>query len=436
MGRYFETDGIRGRFNKNLTIDLALKVAMSAASVLGEGADVCIGKDPRISSDVIENALVAGLTAGGVNVYILGTVTTPNISHAVRSNSFAAGIMISASHNPYYDNGIKFFGPDGMKLGDTLEAQIEDAIDKNEFTFNDNLGKTIQSESYKNDYVDFLINNGTKLTGMKIGLDCANGSAYEVAVKVFKELGANVVVIGNEPNGVNINNGIGSTHPEKLAQLVKDKNLDFGFAFDGDADRIILVDHEGEVLDGDYIIYLLTKYYKNRDELNNNICVGTVMANLGFKAALKEIDVEFSETQVGDRFVMQRIAEQSATVGGEQSGHIILPNILPTGDGVLTAVILAKIFKRDTTALHNLRNELTKFPQVLINIVVEDKDKIMSDAKLKEMITEVEASLEGSGRILIRQSGTESLVRVMVEAKTQEDCESVAAPFVEYINNL
>lgn len=436
MGRYFETDGIRGRFNKNLTIDLALKVAMSAASVLGEGSDVCIGKDPRISSDVIENALVAGLTAGGVNVYILDTVTTPNISHAVRSNNFAAGIMISASHNPYYDNGIKFFGPDGMKLNDVLEAKIEDAIDKNEFNFNDNLGKTIKSSSYKNEYVDFLVSNGTKLTGMKIGLDCANGSAYEVAVKVFKELGANVVVIGNEPNGVNINEGIGSTHPEKLAKLVKDKNLDFGFAFDGDADRIILVDHEGEVLDGDYIIYLLTKYYKNRGELNNNICVGTVMANLGFKAALKEIDVEFSETQVGDRFVMQRIAEQSATVGGEQSGHIILPNILPTGDGVLTAVILAKIIKRDLNSLHNLRSELTKFPQVLINIAVEDKDKIMQDEKLKEMITTVEASLEGSGRILIRQSGTESLVRVMVEAKTQEDCDNVAAPFVEYIKGL
>lgn len=434
--KYFETDGIRGRFNKDLTIDLALKVAIASTKVLGAGNNICIGKDPRISSDVIENALVAGLTAGGMNVYKLGVVTTPNISHAVMNNDFCAGIMISASHNPYYDNGIKFFGPDGMKLSDELETKIEENIDDSKLDSNISVGTVFKNDKFRSSYIDFLLSNGSKLTGMKIGLDCANGSGYEVAVKVFKELGANVVVIGNEPNGININENIGSTHPERLCNLVQSKNLDFGFAFDGDADRIILVDHNGEVLDGDYIIYLLAKYYKNRGELNNNIVVGTVMANLGFKAAIKELEVEFSETAVGDRYVMQRISEKDASVGGEQSGHIILPNILPTGDGILTAVILAKIFKRDLNALKNLKSELTKFPQVLINIPVEDKDKIMNDERLKEITIEAEVNLNSNGRILIRQSGTESLVRVMVEASSNELCDEVAAPFVKYIKSL
>ncbi len=440
MGKYFGTDGIRGKFNKHLTIDLTMKIAMAAAKVLKEETEnpvVCIAKDPRISSEPIEQALIAGLTAGGVDVETFGVVTTPVVSYMIiKEAKYEAGIMVSASHNPYYDNGIKFFGKDGKKLNEALSDRIEAAIDEDSYDFGTELGTCTYVEGAKKAYIDYLIENCCDLSGFNIGIDGANGASYEIAPAVFKALGANVVEIAVEPNGTNINNGVGSTHPEKLAELVKTQGLDFGFAFDGDGDRIMLVDQDGEVLDGDYIIYLITKKMQAEGTLKNNVSVGTVMANLGFKAALDKLGVEFSETAVGDKYVMQRIDELDASVGGEQSGHIILPDLLPTGDGILTAVYLAKVFADDKEQLPNLKTEMAKFPQELINITVEDKEAILTNEELKALIDQKEEELKGEGRILVRASGTEMLIRVMVEAKTTDLCMEVAQPIIDKINNI
>lgn len=440
MGKYFGTDGIRGKFNHHLTIDLTMKIAMAAAKVFkeeNENAVVCIAKDPRISSDPIEQALVAGLTAGGVDVETFGVVTTPVVSYMIiKEQKYEAGIMVSASHNPYYDNGIKFFGKDGKKLNEKLSERIELAIDEDSYDFTSELGTAKYVEGAKEAYQNYLIENGCDLSGLNIGIDGANGASFEIAPSVFKALGANVMEIAVEPDGVNINNGVGSTHPEQLANLVKKEGLDFGFAFDGDGDRIILVDQDGDILDGDYIIYLITKKMHAQGTLRNNISVGTVMANLGFKAALEKLEVEFSETAVGDKYVMQRIDEVNASIGGEQSGHIILPDLLPTGDGILTAVYLAKIFAEDSKQLPNLKTEMVKFPQELINIKVEDKEAILNNQELIDLIAQKEAELSGQGRILVRASGTEMLVRVMVEAKTKAICLDLAQPIIDKINNI
>ncbi len=440
MGRYFGTDGIRGKFNDKLTIDLTMKIAMAAAKVFNEETEnpiVCIAKDPRQSSNPIEQALVAGLTAGGVDVELFGVVTTPVISYMVlNEKKYIAGIMISASHNPYYDNGIKFFGANGKKLDEALSARIEDAIDEDSYQFGTDLGKAIVNQTAKNKYIDYLVSLGCNLNGIKLGIDGANGASFEIAPAVFERLGAEVTTMAINPNGTNINDNVGSTHPEQLAELIKTNNLDFGFAFDGDGDRIMLVDQEGTILDGDYIIYLITKKLKAEGKLNNNISVGTVMANLGFKAALEELNVEFAETAVGDRFVMERIDQEEASVGGEQSGHIILPELLPTGDGILTAVYLAKIFAEDKEQLPRLKTEMAKFPQELINIVVEDKDTVLNNQELWDLIAKKEEELGKEGRILVRASGTEMLIRVMVEAKTTELCLEIAGPIVDKIKNI
>ncbi len=435
--KFFGTDGIRAKFNEGLTIRLALEVGIAAGLVFGEGSRVCIGLDPRESSKAIENALAAGLVSAGVDVKLVGVVTTPIISHEITTKKdYAAGIMVSASHNPYFDNGIKFFGPDGRKLSDELEAKIEKNISLQPDVKCNKIGEIKFDKKVVRNYIDFIKSNACDLTNLKIGLDCANGSSSLIAPIIFSELGADITVIGNKPNGININSGIGSTHPEQLAKLVVDESLDFGFSFDGDGDRIILVDHNGEILDGDYIVYLLTKKLKNEGKLNKNISVGTVMANLGFKEALKNLDVEFVETAVGDRFVMQAIAERDASVGGEQSGHIILPSILPTGDGILTAAFLAKIFVEDKKQLPNLKSELTKFPQTLVNLHVDDKETILNSNELKEIITKQETILGDNGRILVRASGTEQLIRVMAEAKTEELCNEIIAPIIHTIENI
>lgn len=440
MGKYFGTDGIRGKFNQFLPIDLVVKIGMAAAQVFkeeDENAVVCIGQDPRISSKTIEHGLIAGLTAGGVDVELFDVVTTPVVSYmTIKEDKYIAGIMVSASHNPYYDNGIKFFGKDGKKLNNGLSDRIEAAIDANDFNFGSELGTVINNKEAKEAYVDYLCSLADDYTGLNIGIDGANGSSFEIGPKVFERMGATVTTIATQPDGVNINNGVGSTHPEQLAKLVKEQGLDFGFAFDGDGDRIMLIDQEGEVLDGDYIIYLITKKMKEEGKLNNNVSVGTVMANLGFKAALKELDVEFSETAVGDRFVMERITDLEASVGGEQSGHIILPDLLPTGDGILTAVYLANIFKENPEQLKTLKSEMQKFPQVLVNVVVTDKEAVFNSDAVNSLIAEKEAELGDTGRILVRASGTEMLVRVMVEAKTHEICEEIAAPIVAEIEKI
>lgn len=440
MAKYFGTDGIRGEFRTKLTIDLAARVGMAAGSVFikaNSNAVVCIAKDPRESSNPLENALVGGLTSQGVDVVLLGFATTPLISHAVINNDeFIAGIMISASHNPFTDNGIKFFGKDGKKLSDDLEAAIEAVLESQEYVNSESVGLVTSDESCNLDYIDYLKNIAGDLSGLKIGLDLANGSSCFTAGSVFEKLGAQVTTIGNNPDGRNINLNVGSTHPEALCELVKNEGLDFGFAFDGDGDRVMLVDQDGDVLDGDYIIYLLAKQLKSQGKLKNDLVVGTVMANLGFVKAIKELDAKLVLTAVGDRYVMQAITEQDANLGGEQSGHIILPDLLPTGDGILTACFLANMFKEDLSSLTNLKTDVAKFPQVLVNLYVENKNNVMNDVELLNLIDTQEAKLEGEGRILVRASGTEEMVRVMIEAKTDLICNQIIEPIIEKINNF
>ncbi len=433
---YFGTDGIRAKFNEGLTIRLALEVGIAAGLVFGENAKVCIGLDPRESSKAIENALAAGIVSTGVDVRLVGVVTTPVISYEVANQGYDCGIMISASHNPYYDNGIKFFGPDGKKLSDELESRIEQEIAKQSNFVASRIGNITYDKHATRRYIDYIKEQGVDFTNKKVGLDCANGSSSLIAPIIFKELGAMIEVIGNEPNGININDQVGSTHPEQLAKLVVEKNLDFGFSFDGDGDRIILVNGEGDILDGDYIIYLITRQLKEENKLKNNISVGTVMANLGFKKALKELSVDFVETKVGDRFVMQAITEENAAIGGEQSGHIILPDILPTGDGILTGVYLAKIFTTDMAKLTNLKKDLEKFPQVLVNLVVDSKEAVLNDEELNKIIEQQSNELGDEGRILVRASGTEQLIRVMSEAPTEEVCNSIIEPIIHKIKNI
>lgn len=430
---YFGTDGIRGKFGVELTSDLVNRVGLAAGHVFKSGSTVCIGMDPRVSSSEILDILTKALNASGVNVEQLGVVSTPVVSHNIlnSNNSYVAGIMISASHNPYFDNGIKFFGPDGKKINDAVELEIESYIDAN--IKPQGSGNTIVNLDAVNNYVEYLVSLGCNLEGLKIGLDCANGSAYEIAPQIFTKLGAELVVIGNEPDGININDNIGSTHPKALSKLGEENKFDFGFCYDGDADRIILVDGMGSVLDGDYIIYLITKYLKQNNELNNNLCVGTVMANLGFKSALKDLDVKYIETAVGDRYVIRGIDENDASIGGEQSGHIILPHLLPTGDGILTSVILARMFCENREQLKTLKSELVKYPQELVNIRVADKKLVMENEDVLALVSAQSEILGERGRILVRESGTESLVRVMAEAESEELCNEIMQPIINKI---
>ncbi len=435
--KFFGTDGIRAKFNEGLTIRLALEVGIAAGHVFGEGKKVCIGLDPRESSKAIENALAAGLVSTGVDVELVGVVTTPIVSyHISKEDDFVAGIMISASHNPYFDNGIKFFGSNGMKLSDDLESKIEEQIQLKSDITASKIGNIRFNKHVVRDYIDYVKNVGCDLTNVNLMLDCANGSSSLIAPIIFKELGANVTSIGDTPNGVNINDKVGSTHPELLANKVVENNMDYGLSFDGDGDRIILVDNNGAILDGDYIVYLITKKLKEEGKLDNNVTVGTVMANLGFKKAIKDLDVDFVETAVGDRYVMQAISENNASIGGEQSGHIILPQLLPTGDGILTGVYLSKIFAQDKNQLQNLKTELVKYPQTLINIVVSDKNDVLNNKELLAIINKQEELLGSKGRILVRPSGTEQLIRVMAEAENEQLCSEIVAPIVDKIKNI
>lgn len=436
MGKYFGTDGIRGQYNSKLDVDLAFIIGKAAGSIFEVGDKICIGEDPRKSSQVIQCALASGLIASGVNVDSLGVTSTPNISHAIINNGYKAGIMISASHNPFTDNGIKFFGADGRKLSDQLEEKIEEIIDNGNFRLveTEQIGYLTQCDHLVEQYIQFLTSLGTDLTGINICLDCANGSAANIAPQVFSKLGATISTVGDQPNGININTQIGSTHPETISQMLKEGQFDYGFAYDGDADRIILLAGDGTILDGDYILYLLAKHLKASNELSNNIVITTVMANLGFVEGLEKLGIEVQKTDVGDRFVMQSIAQTDASLGGEQSGHIILPNHLPTGDGILVSVILAKIFATSNEDIKHQAQHMEKFPQVLINKHVNDKQKAMENPALLEQIAKYEQELGASGRILVRSSGTEELVRVMVEAKELETCNTICNQLMEFVN--
>ncbi len=428
--KYFGTDGFRGEANVNLNVVHAYKVGRFLGWYYGREhkARVIIGKDTRRSSYMFEDALSSGLTASGADVYLLHVTPTPSVSYVVRTEDFDCGIMISASHNPYYDNGLKVINGNGHKLEAEIEEKIEAYIDSSEDTIpmatRENIGCTVDYAIGRHRYIGYLMSLATRsFKNVKVGLDCANGSSYSVAKGVFDALGAKTYAIGMEPNGININDGCGSTHIENLQKFVIENNLDVGFAYDGDADRCLAVDDKGEVIDGDAILYLCGCYLKEKGELNNNTVVTTVMSNLGLYKALDRAGISYEQTAVGDKYVNANMMENGHSLGGEQSGHIIFSKYAVTGDGVLTSLMLMEVMLEKKTKLSELRKDLKVYPQLLKNVRVADKPAARADEDVQAAVEKVSKELGDEGRILIRESGTEPVIRVMVEAKTDELCE-------------
>ena len=437
MRKYFGTDGIRGIAGESLTADLSFKVGKALGKLLTEKKDhpkVVIGRDTRISCDMIEHALTAGLTSTGVNVMTVGTIPTPAIAYLTKTIETDSGIMISASHNPYQDNGIKIFGSDGFKLTDEQELEIESLIDNSEQIKNasfEKIGKVYGGNELTQKYIQHIKQSITgDLSEIKIALDCANGATTGVAPFIFGDLEADIETIGCQPNGVNINDNVGSTKIETISEFVKENNVDVGFAFDGDGDRVLAVDAKGNIVDGDKIMFILAKHLKEQGELKDNMVVSTVMSNIGFYKAIEENELQSVKTAVGDRYVVEEMRKNDYSLGGEQSGHIVLMNYATTGDGILTAVKLANIIKTSGKSLEELASEVNIYPQKLVNIKVVDKKAAMEDSDILAECEKVEKELEGNGRILLRASGTENLIRVMVEASSDEltdkYCEQVA----------
>ena len=437
MRKYFGTDGIRGIAGESLTADLSFKVGKALGKLLTEEKEhpkVVIGRDTRISCDMIEHALTAGLTSTGVNVMTVGTIPTPAIAYLTKTIETDSGIMISASHNPYQDNGIKIFGPDGFKLTDEQELEIESLIDNSEKIKNasfEKIGKVYGGNELTQKYIQHIKQSITgDLSDIKIALDCANGATTGVAPFIFGDLEADIETIGCQPNGVNINDNVGSTKIETISEFVKENNVDVGFAFDGDGDRVLAVDAKGNIVDGDKIMFILAKHLKEQGELKDNMVVSTVMSNIGFYKAIEENGLQSVKTAVGDRYVVEEMRKNDYSLGGEQSGHIVLMNYATTGDGILTAVKLANIIKTSGKSLEELASEVSIYPQKLVNIKVIDKKTAMEDSEILAECEKVEKELEGNGRILLRASGTENLIRVMVEASSDEltdkYCEQVA----------
>ena len=437
MRKYFGTDGIRGIAGESLTADLSFKVGKALGKLLTEKKEhpkVVIGRDTRISCDMIEQALTAGLTSTGVNVMTVGTIPTPAIAYLTKTIETDSGIMISASHNPYQDNGIKIFGPDGFKLTDEQELEIESLIDNSEQIKNasfEKIGKLYGGSELSQKYVQHIKQSiSGDLSNIKIALDCANGATTGVAPYIFGDLEADIETIGCQPNGININDNVGSTKIDTISAFVKENNVDVGFAFDGDGDRVLAVDANGNIVDGDKIMFVLAKHLKEQGELKDNMVVSTVMSNIGFYKAIEENGLQSVKTAVGDRYVVEEMRNNNYSLGGEQSGHIILMNYATTGDGILTAVKLANIIKSTGKSLEELASEVSIYPQKLVNIKVIDKKAAMEDSEILAECEKVEKELEGNGRILLRASGTENLIRVMVEASSDEltdkYCEQVA----------
>lgn len=431
MGKYFGTDGVRGEANVELTPELAFKLGRFGGYVLSQHENerprVFVGRDTRISGQLLESALVAGLLSVGIEVYLLGVVATPGVSYLVRTEKASAGVMISASHNPALDNGIKFFGADGFKLDDEREFEIEELLDADEDTLPrpsaEGLGTVVDYPEGLRKYVKFLVSTGIDLEGMPIALDMANGAASASARDVFLDLGADITVMGDQPNGLNINDGVGSTHPENLQELVKKSECQMGLAFDGDSDRLIAVDENGDLVDGDKIMYIIGKYLAQKGQLAKNTIVTTVMSNLGFHKALEREGIEKAITAVGDRYVVEEMRKSGYNLGGEQSGHVIIMDYNTTGDGQLTAIQLAKVVKESGKTLSELAAEVTIYPQKLVNIRVENsmKHNAMEVPAIADIIHKMEDEMAGNGRILVRPSGTEPLLRVMAEAPTHEE---------------
>ena len=456
MGKYFGTDGFRGEANVDVTAENAFKVGRFLGWYLGEvkrrngeseKPRVVIGKDTRRSSYMFEFSLIAGLTASGADAYMLHVTTTPSVSYVTRVDDFDCGIMISASHNPYYDNGIKLLNANGEKMDEGTVSLIENYLDGRVEAFGevytqlpyakrDQIGKTVDYEEGRRRYTAYLISLGVyTFRGKRVGLDCANGASWQIAKSVFEALGAKVYLINASPDGVNINDNAGSTHIEGLQKLVVDKKLDVGFAYDGDADRCLAVDEKGNIVDGDKILYVYAKYMKERGKLMTNTVVTTVMSNMGLYKALDELDIQYVRTAVGDKHVYEYMAEHGNRLGGEQSGHIIFSKYSATGDGILTSLKIMEVILAKKTTLSKLCEPLKVYPQLLINVQVKDKAAAMGDGDVIAAVKEAEASLGCRGRVLVRQSGTEPLVRVMAEAETEELCREVVYKIVEVIKS-
>ena len=430
MGKYFGTDGFRGEANVVLTVEHAFKVGRYLGWYFGQDhkARIVIGKDTRRSSYMFEYSLVAGLTASGADVFLLHVTTTPSVSYVVRTEGFNCGIMISASHNPYYDNGIKVINEKGEKLEESVITEIEKYLDGEieeiPFAKKDKIGRTVDFAAGRNRYIGYLISIATRsFKNMKVALDCANGSASAIAKNVFDALGAETHVISNEPNGLNINTDCGSTHIEHLQKFVVEEGCDVGFAYDGDADRCIAVDEKGNVVDGDGIMYVCGKYMKEQGSLFHNTVVTTIMSNFGLYKAFDREGISYEKTAVGDKYVYENMAATGNCLGGEQSGHIIFSKHATTGDGILTSLKVMEVILEKKQTLAKLASEYEVYPQVLKNVKVKDKKVAQDDEKVQAEVAKVTESLGSNGRILLRQSGTEPVVRVMVEASDLETCE-------------
>ena len=441
MGKYFGTDGFRGEANVDLTFEHAVKIGRFLGWYYGKRlnkkAKVVIGKDTRRSSYMYEYALVAGLTASGADAYIMHVTTTPSVSYIARVDDFDCGIMISASHNPYYDNGIKIVNNNGEKMDEETILEIEDYLDDKieiPVAVKNEIGMTVDYAAGRNRYIGYLISMSKySFNGKKIGLDCANGAAWFIAKSVFDALGAKTYVINNEPDGFNINTNCGSTHIEGLQKFVVDHELDCGFAFDGDADRCLCVDEKGELVTGDHIMYIYGLYMKNRGKLLNNTIVTTVMSNFGLYKALDKVGIDYEKTKVGDKYVYENMVTNGHRIGGEQSGHIIFTKYATTGDGILTALKMMEVMLSSKKPLSELAAPVKFYPQVLKNVRVKSKPEAQNDPKVQEAVQKVAEALGDNGRILVRESGTEPVIRVMVEADTNELCEKYVDEVIDVI---
>lgn len=437
MGKYFGTDGFRGEANVDLTAMHAFKIGLfigwyySNNPKLGHPADyrakIVVGKDTRRSSYMYEDALCAGITASGADAYLLHVTSTPSVAYVARTEEFDCGVMISASHNPFHDNGIKLINGSGEKMPDDVIDEVEKYLDGDwevPLATGANIGSVVDHAAGRNRYVGYLISLATtSYKGYKVGIDCSNGSTWQIAKNVFDALGASTYVINNQPDGLNVNLNCGSTHIEGLQKFVVDNKLDIGFAFDGDADRCLAVDENGELVNGDEIMYVCAKYMKERGLLGDSKVVTTVMSNFGLYKALDELGIGYEKTAVGDKYVYENMAENGHLIGGEQSGHIIFKKYATTGDGVLTAIKVMECVTAKKMSLAQLKNGVTMYPQVLKNVIVTDKDETLADPAVKASVSEAESFLGDSGRVLLRKSGTEPVLRVMAEAATAEDAE-------------
>jgi phosphoglucosamine mutase len=443
MGKYFGTDGVRGIANEQLTPELAFKVGRFGGYVLTRHKHdgkpkVVIGRDTRISGQMLESALIAGLLSVGAEVVRLGVISTAGVAYLTRALGADAGVMISASHNPYPDNGIKFFGSNGFKLSDDVEAEIEQLLDAPEDRLprptGEKIGTVLDFLEGGQKYLSHLKNTvSERFEGLKVVLDCANGAVSSLAARLFADVEAEVITIGASPNGVNINEQCGSTHPEKLREEVLKHKADLGLSFDGDADRCIAVDETGEIIDGDYIMAICARALKAKGKLNNNTIVTTVMANLGFFKAMEEAGINTTKTAVGDRYVVEEMVRGGYNLGGEQSGHIIFLDHNTTGDGLLTGLQLLNVIKEAGKPLSELRQIMRKYPQILVNVPVADKTKLAGNSAIEQVIKEVEQELAGNGRVLVRPSGTEPIVRVMAEGPDETQLQGLVDRIAEVV---